>query len=150
ELNSGTASLRDAYAKWKIAEGFNGKMGRYKTAFFQSGLISDYKTFFLERSGLGNVFDRRDLGLELGGKFDTIQFWAGAQNGGDGQGNEYLYSARVRANLLGEGAYNDCEGAYGAGPDTNLSAGIAWEDDGNLDKGAVVGFEVQLTASRFS
>lgn len=154
ELNGGTAALRDAFAKFKIAEGINGKMGRYKTAFFQSALIQEPKLLFLERSGLGDVFSRRDLGFELSGEFDpnnanAIRWWVGAQNGTDGQGDEHLFSARVRASLMGAGP-GMVEGAYGSTDDTNLAASVAWQDDGNLDDGMVIGFEVQLTSGPFS
>ncbi len=154
DLQGGTASLRDAYAKFKIAEGVNGKMGRYKTAFFQSALINEPKLLFLERSGLGSIFARRDIGFELSGEFDpnnanAIKWFAGIQNGNDGQGNDHLLSARVRANLMGNGP-GMVEGAYGSSEDTNLGVGIAWQDDANLDKGTAFGLEVQLTSGPFS
>jgi hypothetical protein len=149
DLKTGTALIRDAYAKWKVAEHVNGKMGRYKAAFFQSGMISNNRLLFLERTGLGDVFDTRDLGIEFSGDFDTISWWVGAQNGQDGQADEWKYTARVRANLMGNGTGN-VEGAFGSGDDTNLSAGIAWQDDTFVDDGTVIGFEVQLTAGPFS
>jgi len=144
-----TATLKDAYAKWKIAEGVNGKMGRYKTAFFQTALCPDNRLLFLERSGLGDVFSGRDLGFEISGEFDTIQYWVGAQNGSDAQGDEYKFSARLRANLMGNGT-GKVEGAYGSGDESNLSAGLSWLDDGNIDKGTVFGAEAQLTSGPFS
>ncbi|MBK7875036.1 MAG: hypothetical protein IPJ77_04670 [Planctomycetes bacterium] len=149
DLESGTASIKDAYAKWKIAEGVNGKMGRYKTAFFQSSLISENRLLFLERSALGEVFSSRDLGFEISGEFDTIQYWAGVQNGTDNNGDEHLFSARVRASLMGNGT-GKVEGAYGSGDESNLSAGLSWQDDGNVDKGTVIGLEVQMTTGPFS
>jgi hypothetical protein len=153
ELNGGTASIRDAFAKFKIAEGINGKMGRYKIAFFQSALIAEPKLLFLERSGLGDVFSRRDLGFELSGEFDpndanAIKWYVGAQNGIDAQGDEYLFSARIRANLMGNGP-GMVEGAYGSGEDTSLAAGISWMDETSLDDGMAFGFEVQLTSGPF-
>jgi hypothetical protein len=153
ELMGGTASLRDAFAKFKIAEGINGKMGRYKIAFFQSALIAEPKLLFLERSGLGDIFARRDLGFELSGEFDpnnanAIRWYAGIQNGTDGQGDEHLISARIRATLMGNGP-GMVEGAYGSSEDTSLAAGIAWADEGNLDDGTAIGFEVQLTSGPF-
>lgn len=149
DLESGTASIKDAYAKWKIAEGVNGKMGRYKTAFFQSSMISENRLLFLERSALGDVFSTRDLGFEISGEFDTIQYWVGVQNGTDNAGDEHKFSARVRASLMGNGT-GKVEGAYGSGDESNLSAALAWQDDGNVDKGTVIGLEVQMTSGPFS
>lgn len=149
ELRSGTATLRDAYAKWKVAEGVNGKMGRIKAAFFQSGLVANNRLLFLERTGLGDVFDARDLGIEFSGEFDTLNWFLSAQNGTDGQGDEHKFTARIRAALMGNGTGKQ-EGAYGSGDEMNLSAGLAWMDDGNLDDGSILGIEAQLTSGPFS
>jgi hypothetical protein len=149
DLKSGTALIRDAYAKWKIAEGVNGKMGRLKASFFESGMVGNNRLLFLERTGLGDFFDARDLGIEFGGEFDTLNWSVTAQNGSDGQGDEHKFTARLRAALMGNGTGKQ-EGAYGSGDETNLSAGIAWMDDGNLDDGQVIGLETQLTSGPFS
>lgn len=150
ELRSGAATLRDAWVKFKIAEGFNGKLGRLKPAFLQSGLISNNRLLFLERTGLGDFADGRDLGFEVSGEFDVLQWWAGVFNGSDAQGDEHLFNARVRASLMGNASGNVPEGAYGSGDENNLAASIAWRDDGNIDDGTVLGAEAQFTSGPFS
>ena len=150
DLKDGTATIRDAWVKFKIAEGFNGQMGRLKAAFFQSGLASNNRLLFLERSGLGDFFDSRDLGFQLSGEFDTLAWWASIQNGTDGQGDEHLFNARLRASLMGNASGNVPEGAYGSSDENNLAASIAWRDDSNIDKGTILGLEAQFTTGPFS
>ena len=148
-VETGTAVLKDAYAKWEIANGVNGKMGRYKVAFFQSSLIPESRLLFIHRSALGDIFSSRDEGFEISGEFEQIQYQVGVQNGTDGQGDEYRFTARVRADLMGNGT-GKTEGAYGSGDETNLSAAVAWQDEGSLDDGMVLGAEVQMTSGPFS
>lgn len=149
DLDTGVGVLKDAYAKWMIADGIHGKMGRYKIAFLESSLTPDNKLLFLMRSALGDVFKSRDLGLEVSGEFDTVQWWAGARNGSDGQADEYEFSARVRANLMGSGVGRQ-EGAFGSGDESNLSTSVSWMDDGDFDNGTILGVEVQMTSGPFS
>jgi len=149
ELNSGTATIRDAYARFKVAEGVFGTMGRFKPAVAQSGLSGNNRLLFLERSGLGDVFDVRDLGIGFNGEFDVIEWWLSATNGTDGQADEYKFSARLRAALMGNGT-GKVEGAYGSGGETNLSAGLAYQDDGGIDDGTLFVVEAQLTSGPFS
>lgn len=149
DFETGAAVLKDAYARWEIANGVNGKMGRYKTATIQSALIPDNRLLFLERSALGDLLNTRDLGFEVNGEFDMLKWAAGAQNGTDGQGDEHKFYGRLRANLMGNGTGN-VEGAHGSGDDSSLSASIAWQDDGNIEDGTILAVEVQMTSGPFS
>jgi phosphate-selective porin len=145
--NVGT--LKDAYATWKIGDMVTGKMGRFKQPFLRSALVSDNKLLFLDRSFLGEQFSGRDLGIMFSGQFDTIDWHAAAQNGSDGQAEDYLFTGRVTANLMGAGV-GKVEGAYGAGEETNLTAGVAISDDGAVDNGMALALEVAMTAGPFA
>ncbi len=145
--NVGT--IKDAYATWKIGDMVTGKMGRFKQPFLRSSLVSDNKLLFLDRTILGEQFDSRDLGLMFSGQFDTIDWHVAAQNGSDGQAEEYLFTGRVTANLMGAGV-GKVEGAYGAGEETNLTAGVAVSDDGAFNDGMALAGEVAMTAGPFS
>jgi hypothetical protein len=73
-------TVRDAYASARIAENVNIRMGRFKQPFLRSGLISDNRLLFLDRTFLGDVFAARDLGVMVFGNFDTIDWYIAAQN----------------------------------------------------------------------
>ncbi|MFN0244493.1 MAG: porin [Planctomycetota bacterium] len=140
----GIASLKDAYATWKIGDIVNGKMGRFKQPFLRSALVSDNRLLFLQRTGIGELV-RRDLGLAFSGDYDTVHWWIAAQNGGDGQADEYLFTGRVTADLMGS-SVGKVEGAYGAGDETALFVGAQVADEGTLDDGMFWGIEAALTA----
>jgi len=141
--------VRDAYVSWKIAESVKGTMGRFKKPFLRSGLVSDTKLLFYDRSGLGGFFDVREEGLMFSGNFDTIEWWVAGQNGLDGKQDDWNYTLRLVANLMGAGV-GKVEGAYGAGEETNLTLGVAYGDEQELDDGAMIGVEAAMTAGPFS
>jgi hypothetical protein len=153
DLAGGTASLKDAYVTWKIADNFKGTMGQFTKPVLRSALISDKNLLFTERTALGAFFRPRDTGVMLSGTFETIEWSIAAQNGQDEKEKKYNYSARIAANLMGSGV-GKVEGAYGAGQETNLNAGIAYTEDktisANDGKGAAYGGDVTLTSGPFS
>ena len=150
ELSGGTVVLRDAYATFKIGDAVNGRMGNFKQPFLRSGLISDNRTLFLERTFLGEIFAGRDLGLMFFGTFDTIDWYIAAQNGRDVAADEFLFTGRVVANLMGNAAGSKVEGAYGAGDESSLSVGAAIADDGSLDDGLHWALETAFAQGPFS
>lgn len=144
----GIAGLKDAYGTWKIGDIVNGKMGRFKQPFLRSALISDNRLQFLQRTALGELV-QRDLGLAFSGDYDTVHWWIAAQNGADGQADEYLFTGRVTADLMGS-SVGKVEGAYGAGDETALFVGLQVADEGTLDDGMFWGVEAALTAGPIS
>ena len=153
ELKSGTASLRDAYASWKVADNVKGTMGRFKKPVLHSAMISDKNLLFTERTALGGFLDARDTGLMFSGTFETIEWSLAAQNGLDQKENKMNYALRVAANLMGTGV-GKVEGAYGAGQETNLTVGIAWSEDKAISQqggdGSMYGGDFMLTSGPFS
>ena len=151
DLASGAALLRDAYAKFKIGEDVSGKFGQYKANFMRSSTVADNKTVLFDRTIIGNgaEWNTRDLGLEFGFAYDTINATIGVQNGTDLNGKELELCAKVGINLMG-GGVGKVEGAYGAGDAMALSAGLAYLSDSNLDNSGAIGLEVELTSGPFS
>lgn len=145
----GGASLRDAYATFKLGDAVTGKMGNFKAPILRSALISDNRLLFLQRTQLGIIFAARQLGVQFNGAFDTVNWFLAVQNGQDGEANKSLFSGRAEASLMGNGA-GKVEGAYGAGEGTNLTVGITAFDEGNVDKGTGYGADVALTAGPLS
>jgi hypothetical protein len=151
DIASGAAVLRDAYAKFQIGEQVYGKMGNFKANFLRSSTVGDNKLVLLDRTILGNgaEWNSRDLGIEVGFGYDTLTFTVSAQNGTDLQGDELELCAKAALNLMG-GGVGKVEGAYGAGDQMALTAGLAYLADGNLDNSGAIGFEVGLTSGPFS
>jgi hypothetical protein len=148
ELNSQTAVLLDAYARWKITDNINGTMGQFLQPFLRSSMISDNKLLFLERSVLGSAFFNHDLGVMFHGNIESIHWYAAGQNGIDGQGDDFLFTGRLEASLMG-GEQPMVEGAYGSGESTNLTVGVAAADEGSVDKGLALAADAYLTAGPF-
>ncbi len=150
ESPNGSLVLKDAYVKWHIYEGINGKIGRFKEPMLRSALVSDNRLILLERTSLGDTLNRRDLGLAVFGSFDVVNWTVAAQDGTDGQADEHRFVLRATANVVGKGGDSKNEGAYGAGDETNVMVGIALQDEGNLDKGRIVAVEASMTSGPFS
>jgi phosphate-selective porin len=148
DLSSGVAETKDAYVSWKMAESVKGTMGRFKKPFLRSSQGSDKNTLLYERTALGNFFDARQEGLMFSGNFDTIEWWIAGQNDSSKE-NDFNYTARLAANLMGSGA-GKVEGAYGAGEETNLTVGIAYAEEQELDDGTTIGVDAALTSGPFS
>jgi hypothetical protein len=147
---AGGASIKDAYATWKIGEAVSGKMGRFKPHFLRSSSgVSDNRLLFLQRTVIGEAFSGRDIGLQFSGNFDTIGWAISGTNGSDGAAEDFLFCGRLEASLMGAGA-SKVEGAYGAGEGTNLTAGIAALDDGDVEDGMALGIDMAVTAGPFS
>ncbi len=151
--SSNVAKLKDAYVAWKVADNVKGTMGQFTKPVLRESLISDKNLLFTERTALGGFFRPRDTGVMLSGTFETIEWSLAAQNGLDGKEKKLNYAVRVAANLMGTGV-GKVEGAYGAGQETNLTAGIAYSEDkaisANGGKGAAYGGDVTLTSGPFS
>jgi hypothetical protein len=150
ELTDSTPPIvRDAYVSWKVAESVKGTMGRFKKPFLRAGLVGDKALLFHDRTALGAYFDVREEGLMFSGNFDTIEWWLAGQNGIDSKEDDFNFTARLVANLMGSGV-GKVEGAYGAGEETNLTVGVAYGDEGEYDDGAMIALEAAMTAGPFS
>jgi hypothetical protein len=148
DLASGSADLKDAYVSWKLAESVKGTMGRFKKPFLRSAQGADKNLLFQERTALGAFFDVREEGLMFSGNFVTIEWWLAGQNGIDGKQDDFNFTSKLAANLMGAGA-SKVEGAYGAGEETNLTVGAAYGDEGELEDGAMIAVEAFLTSGPF-
>jgi hypothetical protein len=143
-------TLRDAYATWRIAEGIKGKIGRFKEPVLRSALTSEPNLIFIDRTALGAALSQRDLGLAVSGNFDVLSWWLAFQDGSDGQADEHKYTVRVTASLVGNAGDKMMEGAYGAGDNTVVTVGAAYQDDTFLDDGRIIAGEAALNMGPFS
>jgi len=139
----------DAYASWSITDEIQLRMGNFRPPVLGSALLDENQLLFLNRTLNGDVWDFRDLGVQVNGNFDRLGWWAALQNGQDAQGDEFAYALRVAFNALGAAGSN-VEGAYGAGDDTNLSLAAAYADDGDIDEGTALALEGQFSVRNFA
>lgn len=139
----------DAYVHTKLGEQVTFQMGNFRQPFLRSSQISRDSLLFLDRSGLGEIFAQRDLGAMFSGSFETVNWYLSAQNGADGQNDNYRFTGRIDVDLLG-GGVADVEGAYGATDETALSVGLAAADEGSLENGVHWAVDAALTTGPFA
>lgn len=146
----GTAGVLDAYGEVNVADAFKLRLGRFRQPFLQSALIDRNRTVFIDRSLLGQAFAERDEGLMAHGSFERIGWYLSMQNGTDGAADDYLFTGRVKIDILGQGAGSMGEGAYKSGDETNLMLAAAFSDDGSLEDGTAIAGEAYLSSGPFS
>lgn len=125
----GTGSLIDAYISTPISNEINFMMGQFRTPFSQSGLYDADRLILPYRTFNGSIWDARDLGIQVNGTYDRFAWWVSAQNGIDGAGDEFHYTARVLATLIGSAGLPTVEGSYGAAQADRLWVAAAYTDD---------------------
>ncbi|MEO6710047.1 MAG: hypothetical protein ABI054_01265, partial [Planctomycetota bacterium] len=136
-LASGSPSnayLLDAYATAKIAEGWMGMIGHFRSPFLGSALIEENNMLLLDRTFNGQFWDERTDGIQVTGMFDQVSIMAALQNGSDQLQNGYMWTGRVVFAPLGT-VGNNQEGAYGSSSETAIRLGLAYADDSEISKG---------------
>jgi len=150
-LKSGTAALKDAYVKWEITDGLDLAVGRFKRPFAWNFVTSSSRLLFYDNSMNGNNEDR-DTGFMLSGKLgdDMLDWRAAMTNGDDGTSDKQRYTARVTANVAGEGAFRKHEGAVGSRDELDASIGVSYSSDKSLTTGFdKVGVDGAMTVAGF-
>ena len=161
DLASGTAVLKDAYARWSVADGIDLTIGQFKNPFLYSVSVSAGSQLFLNRtfnataySGLNSVASSRDKGVMASGAIGEMGTWAvGVFNGGDldlpgtGPGDEHRLTGRVAFDVVGGSAFGKHEGGvdfYGS-DETHVSVAVGYDDD--EDTGSDTRMAVEAAAS---
>jgi hypothetical protein len=125
------------------------RVGQFKSPVMHAGLLSAQKLAFVTRSVIGAEFTRRQPGVEVYGAFEALHWFLGVQNGVDGVADEHLVSARAAYDFAGGGMI-DGEGAYGGKEEVGGTASVAVIDDGAVQDGTSLGFEVYAGTSIYS
>jgi len=144
---AGTADLKDAWIKTKLADSFDLQVGRFKNPVLRSVLISDNKLLFVKRTLIAQAFDDRFTGAMAIGKFQMLTVNLAVQNSArdfGAQADDQTITVRAEANVMGKGA-GSVEGAYGAGDTNNLTVGAFFQDDSSANNGTSMGFDAYLT-----
>jgi hypothetical protein len=147
DLKSGTSDLKDAFVTWDATEEVTMTWGQFKRPFsYHFGLGSGNLLFALNTINAKN--EARDNGVMLNGSFSEGKFdWAlAAQNGLDSTGDDLRYTARLAADVVGEGAFRKYEGAIQTREELDVSLGLAYAHDKSATKGFhKVGLEAAAT-----
>jgi hypothetical protein len=149
ELQSGTMTLEDAWASTALGEEIRATLGRFRTPFLRSGTVEARDLLFISRTRNGVFYSVRDQGAMLNGDHGRLHWAAALQNGADSTGEKWLSSLNLRINLMGLDEL-PWEGAFNAGPETRLSAGVAVADDGAVSDGTAFVLDAYLIHRGFS
>lgn len=143
-------ALLDAFAAVQLGDWASASIGRFGSTVLWNAGVEERRLLFLDRSFLDEVWDGRDVGVELSGAIEQFNWWAAAQNGADGPAEELGLSARASYHLLGESLCGR-EGVQGLEPDEqHFTVGVGWFDDTSLDEGTVVGADLIFAKGRWS
>lgn len=132
EFKSGTASLQDAWIKWKLTDNIGVTWGQFKRPNLYAFNISGGKRLLiLPTMNVAN--QKRELGAMLNGDvLDKSGHWFFALlNGTDGAGEDLHLQFRAAYDFLGKGGFLKHEGAVDAPEEMAGSVGVAYSDDQN-------------------
>ncbi|HED66421.1 MAG TPA: hypothetical protein ENJ09_12820 [Planctomycetes bacterium] len=123
DLDSGSASLEDAYAQWACGESASVRIGNFKPHVLRSGWIDPEGQLFIDRTVLGSTYDLWDAGAQVFGQTDNLGWSVSAQNGTTGVHSSHLWVLGVWWDIgAGAGIW---EGARGGNGELNATLGIS-------------------------
>ena len=143
ELESGDAELLDAFASVPLFGQSSLTVGQFRPPTVWSALIYEKNTILAGRTQLGDILDERDTGFMFVSGAGPIDIYFALQNGSDGTSDDYRYTLRGTYDFFGD-AFGPSEGAWGYGPGTHLSAGVAYQDDAGILNGGLLTGEAAL------
>lgn len=151
--DAGSASLlKDAYVEFPVGENIFIRAGQFKAFISRDALVGANKLFFVDRSRIGSLFSSRREGLAIHGNFDQFDWFITVQDGGDGDGDEYLIALRGQLHFLGEGGigFDQGEGAYFTQQAIHGTVGISYWDDGAVDDNDGLLVDAAIASEQFS
>lgn len=130
DLGTGSAVLKDAYAKWSPCDGIQMHWGQFKRPFSYAFSVSSAKLLFYDVTA-SSKNESRDNGFMLSGDFsDGMYAWnVAATNGDDGATDELRLTGRMVANLAGNGGFHKHEGAIDGRDEMDASIGLSYASD---------------------
>jgi len=125
-------ALLDAYVDFPIGGQVNARMGQFKAVLSRSAVLGSGNLFFTDRNVIGADWATRTEGFMISGDFDQLGWWITLMDGADAAGDDYLMTAKVDFDVMGDGA-TGVEGAYGGSEAPSLTIGLGMWDDGGAD-----------------
>ncbi len=150
ELSGGDFSLKDAYTTWKLSESSSVRVGQYKSPLLWSGYTSSFLDPFHDVVITGGQNDDRTLGAYWGHSSGQWSMILSAQNGVDGQTDDFLLLGRVQYDVLGDTAFGKYHGAYGYSDELHISVALAGASDQAIESGTLLAAEFGLVTNGFA
>lgn len=140
----------DAWVRTELTEHVRMTVGNQLRALLATALTEPENMLFILRTSDGQFWHARDQALKFDGAYENGIAWAvSVENGGDAQGDDLAYTARLVYHALG-GGVSQIEGALGAPDDTCLTVSAAYHDDASaLDDGDVLALDARLSHGPF-
>ena len=124
-------------------------LGRFETPLTRSRLIERERLVFLDRSLVGASSGWQD-GLQFSGGGQRLDWWCALQDGSNGGSDGLMGTARIAVHLIGGGAGEATEGAWGAPETPTLTIASAFQDDRSFSSGRRAAFEAFWTYNHVS
>ena len=131
----GNMSTRDAYARAALGSHLHVQAGNFRAPFLFSGVASDEKEIFFDRTTQGSLWSVREPGVMLDGVHGRFTWWASALNGGDRAGDEWLLIGKAAFAFAGEPVLPKQTGGYGVDSPTRFQVGLGFADDSSAKIG---------------
>jgi len=148
EMETGTPHVFDFHLGMEIL-GQEALIGRFEVPLTRSSILERERLFFMDRSFVGNGTRRRD-GIQLRGRGERLDWWLAVQEGSTYDIREQLTTARVAIHLMGGGASESTEGAWGSPGDATLTLAAAFQDDQSRSQARRAAFEAFWAYDRYS
>jgi hypothetical protein len=148
ELETGTPHVFDFHLGTELF-GQEALIGRFETPLTRSAIMERERLFFLDRSIVGSTLRHRD-GVQLRGRGERLDWWLAVQEGATYDIGEPVTTARVAIHLMGGGADESTEGAWGSAGDATLTLAAAFQDDRSRTEARRAAFEAFWAYDRYS
>jgi hypothetical protein len=148
EMETGTPHVFDFHVGRELF-GQEALIGRFETPLTRSAIMERERLFFLDRSVVGRTARHRD-GIQLRGRGERVDWWLAVQEGSTYDIGEYMTTARVAMHLIGGGANESTEGAWGSPGDATLTLAAAFQDDQSRPEARRAAFEAFWAYDRYS
>lgn len=145
---AGNVNVLDAYATFQMTNEISGWVGDFRAPFLGESWHNEDQLLFMDRTGLGNFYAQRDLGLMFSGQFGAVGAQLAAMNGADGPGDELMFVGRVNFTVMGVAP--TVEGAYGSTGQSNLTIGGGYLDDGAITDATAFCVDASFNIGAFS
>ena len=148
EMETGTPHVFDFHLGTELL-GQEALIGRFEVPLTRSAILERERLFFLDRSLVGSTIRHRD-GIQLRGRGERLDWWLAVQEGSTYDIREQLTTARVAIHLMGGGASESTEGAWGSPGDATLTLAAAFQDDQSRSQARRAAFEAFWAYDRYS
>lgn len=147
DASTGTTILEDAYARWLKSESLEVSFGNFKPNTLFSATVDPDHLVLNDRTILGTLFDRWDLGVGAAGDIEKLGYFVSVTNGANGPADNTLLVARAEFRVHGEERVPLQEGNHGLEEQEIKIGAVYYSDTGNEEIG--FGIDALARAERY-